>query len=172
MFEIVAFYLFSFLTIGAFVVTVTTKQPLYALTALGAGMIFISAFFFLLDADFIGVVQIVVYTGAVLALYAFGMMFFDTGRDIKEKQKPAGAIFVLGGLIALIIVVMVVAPIAGENINAMYPPIAEVGNVENIGYILFTKYLVPFEVAAVMLLVAMVSGIVLASKHMDMKESE
>lgn len=172
MFEIVAFYLFSFLTIGAFVVTVTTKQPLYALTALAAGMIFISAFFFLLDADFLGVVQIVVYTGAVLALYAFGMMFFDTGRNIKEKQRPASTIFILGSLVTLIIVAMVVAPIAGEQINAMYPPIAEVGNVENVGYILFTKYLIPFELAAVMLLTAMVAGIVLASKHMDVKESE
>jgi NADH-quinone oxidoreductase subunit J len=171
MFEIIAFYLFSFLTIGAFTITVTTKQPLYALTTLGAGMIFISAFFFLLDADFIGVVQIVVYTGAVLALYAFGMMFFDTASDVKEDKNPAGTIFVLGGLASLIVVLMVIAPIAGEHISGMYPPVAGEGNVENIGYILFTKYLVPFEVAAVMLLTAMIAGIVLASKHMDMKEN-
>lgn len=172
MFELVAFYLFAFLTIGSFVTTVKTRQPLFALTSLAAGMIFISAFFFMLDADFMGVVQIVVYTGAVLALYAFGMMFFDSSSLIKEKQRPAGTVFILGTLIALVIVSMLIAPIAADHFTAAYPPIATEGNVENIGYILFTKYLVPFELAAVMLLTAMVAGIVLASKHMNLKEGE
>ena len=75
MFEVVAFYLFAVLTIAMFIITVVTNNALYALSSLAAGMIFISAFFFLLNADFLGVVQIVVYTGAVMALYAFGMMF-------------------------------------------------------------------------------------------------
>ena len=82
MFEVVAFYLFAFLTIAMFLITVITKNALYALSSLAAGMIFISAFFFILDADFLGVVQIVVYTSAVMALYAFGMMFFDSIKDI------------------------------------------------------------------------------------------
>ena len=82
MFEAIAFYLFAFLTIVMFCIVVTTSQPLYALTALAAGMIFISAFFFILGADFLGVVQIIVYTGAIMALYAFGMMFFDSTRGI------------------------------------------------------------------------------------------
>ena len=86
MFEAVSFYLFAFLTTAMFFITVTTSQALYALTALAAGMIFISAFFFILSADFLGAVQIVVYSGAVMALYAFGMMFFDTTREIKEKK--------------------------------------------------------------------------------------
>ncbi len=172
MFELVAFYLFAFLTIGSFVTTVKTRQPLYALTSLAAGMIFISAFFFMLDADFMGVVQIVVYTGAVLALYAFGMMFFDSSSLIKEKQRPASTVFILGTMIALVIVSMLVAPIAADHFQGAYPPIEGEGNVENIGYILFTKYLVPFELAAVMLLTAMIAGIVLASKHMNLKESE
>ncbi|HEY9202960.1 MAG TPA: NADH-quinone oxidoreductase subunit J, partial [Sulfurimonas sp.] len=81
MFEAVAFYLFAFLTISMFYIAVTTSQALYALSALAAGMIFISAFFFILGADFLGAIQIVVYSGAVMALYAFGMMFFDTTRD-------------------------------------------------------------------------------------------
>ena len=84
MFEVVAFYLFAFLTIAMFSVTVITKNALYALSSLAAGMIFISAFFFLLGAEFLGAVQIVVYTGAVMALYAFGMMFFDSINDVKE----------------------------------------------------------------------------------------
>jgi len=168
MFEAIAFYLFSFLTIAMFCITVTTSQALYALTALAAGMIFISAFFFILGADFLGAVQIVVYSGAVMALYAFGMMFFDTTRDVKEKAGNKYVIVGLSTLAAILVVVIVSAPIIGDNIHAFYPMTEGVGNTQEIGMVLFTKYLVPFELAAVMLLVAMISGIVLAGKKMDL----
>jgi NADH-quinone oxidoreductase subunit J len=167
MFEAVAFYLFAFLTIAMFYIVVTTKQALYALTALAAGMIFISAFFFILGADFLGVVQIIVYTGAVMALYAFGMMFFDTTREVKEKQGNKAIIVGLSTLAAVLIVLIVSAPMISDNIVALYPAIDGVGNIQEIGLVLFTKYLIPFEVAAIMLLVAMVAGIVLAGKKMD-----
>lgn len=168
MFEAVAFYLFAFLTIAMFYITVTTSQALYALSALAAGMIFISAFFFILGADFLGAVQIIVYTGAVMALYAFGMMFFDTTREVKEKQGNKYIIIGLATLAAILVVVIFAAPIVSDNIVALYPAIDGVGNTQEVGLVLFTKYLVPFEVAAVMLLVAMVAGIVLAGKKMDL----
>jgi len=172
MFEAAAFYLFAFLTIAMFWITVTTKHSLYALTALAAGMIFISAFFFILEADFMGVVQIIVYSGAVMALYAFGMMFFDTTRELHEKRVNSSLVFGLSGMAALIIVVMVSAPIIGGNIEAHYPILEGVGNSQQIGMVLFTKYLVPFEVAAVMLLVAMIAGIIMAGRKMDESYSE
>ena len=167
MFEVVAFYLFAFLTILMFIITVTTKNALYALSSLAAGMIFISAFFFLLEADFLGVVQIIVYTGAVMALYAFGMMFFDSISDVKENNENPRLTFVLTGLIALIVVMIFVAPLVGNNIQAYYPVHEAYGNAQDVGLVLFTKYLIPFEVAAVMLLVAMIGGIILAGKKMD-----
>jgi len=167
MFEVVAFYLFAFLTIAMFLITVITKNALYALSSLAAGMIFISAFFFLLNADFLGVVQIVVYTGAVMALYAFGMMFFDTISDIEETVSNPRLAFFLTGIVAVIIVLIFVAPVIGANIQAFYPVHSEYGNIQDVGLVLFTKYLVPFEVAAVMLLVAMIGGIILAGKKMD-----
>ncbi len=173
MFEVVAFYLFAILTIAMFTITVMTKNALYALSSLAAGMIFISAFFFLLDAEFLGVVQIVVYTGAVMALYAFGMMFFDSINDVEEKIANPRLTFLLTGSVALIVVVIFMAPIVGANIDANYPMgIASqyggvTGNVQDVGVVLFTKYLIPFEVAAVMLLVAMIGGIILAGKKMD-----
>ncbi len=168
MFEAIAFYLFSFLTIAMFYITVTTSQALYALTALAAGMIFISAFFFILGADFLGAVQIVVYSGAVMALYSFGMMFFDTTRELKEKKGNKYLITGLSTFAAVLVVLIFSAPIVGDNIKALYPMVEGAGNTQEIGLVLFTKYLVPFEVAAVMLLVAMVSGIVLAGKKMDL----
>ncbi len=167
MFEAIAFYLFAALTIGMFTITVMTSQALYALTAMAAGMIFISAFFFMLGADFLGVVQIIVYTGAVMALYAFGMMFFDTTRTMVEKRENPRTIFLLGVIAATLVVFIVISPIISTNLQAQYPIEVALGNSQAIGMVLFTKFLVPFEVAAVMLLVAMIAGIVLAGKKMD-----
>ena len=179
MFEVVAFYLFAILTIAMFTITVMTKNALYALSSLAAGMIFISAFFFLLEADFLGVVQIIVYTGAVMALYAFGMMFFDTISDVEESVANPRLTFLLSGTVALIVVIIFVAPLIGANIIPEYPVGMAAnlygtidGNIQDVGVVLFTKYLIPFEVAAVMLLVAMIGGIILAGKKMDMSMDE
>jgi len=162
-----AFYLFSVLTIGLFSVTVMSKNILYAMTSLAAAMILVSGFFFLLGADFLGVIQIIVYVGAIIALYAFAMMFFDATRDIKEKNTSNTLVFLLGGMSALVLVLMFAAPIHSNDIQALYPMTEGVGNAQDVGMVLFTKYLVPFEVAALMLLVAMISGIILAGKKMD-----
>lgn len=167
MFEIVAFYLFAFLTVTMFLITVFTNNSLYALSSLAAGMIFISAFFFLLDAQFLGAVQIVVYTGAVMVLYSFGMMFFDSLSTVKEDIKNPKLVFLLTGACALVVVLIFTAPIIASNIQAQYPVNAQWGNSQQVGIVLFTKYLVPFEVAAVMLLVSMIGGIILAGKKMD-----
>jgi len=168
MFEAIAFYLFAFLTISMFYIAVTTSQALYALTALAAGMMFISAFFFILGADFLGAVQIIVYSGAVMALYAFGMMFFDTTREVKEKQANSMIVVGLSILSAILVVLIVAVPLISNNISAIYPMVPGAGNTQEVGMVLFTKYLVPFEVAAIMLLVAMIAGIVLAGKKMDL----
>jgi NADH-quinone oxidoreductase subunit J len=175
--EAIAFYLFAILTIAMFTYTVMSSQALFALSSMAAGMIFISAFFFLLDADFLGVVQIIVYTGAVMALYAFGMMFFDTTRAVKEHNTSKVVVLTLSTLAAVLVIAIVTMPMIADNITAAFPVPAGVENPKAVGIVLFTKYLVPFEVAAVMLLVAMIAGIVMAGKKMDrsltkMKEEE
>ena len=172
MYESIAFYTFAISTTILFLITVLSKNVLYAMTALAAGMVMISGFFFLLGADFLGVVQLIVYVGAVMALYAFAMMFFDATKNIKEKHQNPALVFLLGGLMALLFVVMFSAPIIGDNVQALYPVIEGVGNAQAVGMVLFTKYLVPFEVAALMLLVAMIAGIMLAGKKMDYSLTE
>ena len=171
MYELIAFYLFSGLTIAMFLIVVLSKNALYSMSALAAGMILISGFFFLLDADFLGVVQIIVYTGAVMALYAFGMMFFDTTQDIKEDIRNTKIIYGLWILSSVLIVFMISAPFISEHLMLdsplNNPTITGANNPQAVGIVLFTKYLVQFELAAVMLLVAMIAGIVLASKKMD-----
>lgn len=171
MYEIIAFYLFSALTIWMFLIVVLSKNALYAMSALAAGMILISGFFFLLDASFLGVVQIIVYTGAVMALYAFGMMFLDTTQDIKENVHSSKIVYGLWIASAVLIVFMVTAPFAAEQL-ALDSPLSDPKiwggtNPQQVGVVLFTKYLIPFELAAVMLLVAMIAGIILVGKKMD-----
>ncbi len=172
MIETIAFYFFAVLVIAMFTITVTTRQPVYAFSALAAGMILISAFFFMLKADFMGVVQIVVYTGAVMALYAFGMMFFDSAKKVNERIKKQSVIFLLSGLSAALVVAMVAAPIAAGYAVADHPVIEGMGNTETLGLLLFTKYLIPFELAGLLLLTAMICGIVLASKKMEYAKEE
>ncbi len=169
--ESIAFYLFSIITVGMFLIVAFSKNALYAMSALAAGMIFISGFFFLLDADFLGVVQIVVYTGAVMALYAFGMMFFDTTQEVKENNRDKKIVYALGIASAILVVIMLSGPIVAKNImpDAPLTTASIIGgtNPQQVGIILFTKYLIPFELAAVMLLVAMIAGIILVGKKMD-----
>jgi len=177
MYEFIAFYVFAISTVVLFAITALSKNILYAMTALAAGMVMISGFFFLLGADFLGVVQLIVYVGAVMALYAFAMMFFDATKNVKEKHGNSALVFLLGGLMALIFVIMFSAPIIGENIQALYPVglaegLGAYGNAQDVGLVLFTKYLIPFEVAALMLLVAMIAGIILAGKKMDYSLTE
>ncbi len=169
--EAIAFYLFSIITIGMFLIVVFSKNALYAMSALAGGMIVISGFFFLLDADFLGVVQIIVYTGAVMALYAFGMMFFDTTKDVKENIKETKIIYGLWIAAGILIIVMVSAPFISDKLmldaSISHYTVIGANNPQAVGIFLFTKYLVQFELAAVMLLVAMIAGIILVSKKMD-----
>ncbi len=165
--ETFAFYLFAILITGLFAVTVMSRNILYAMTSLAAGMVLISGLFFILGADFLGVVQLIVYVGAVMALYAFGMMFFDATGVVRENNGSPFLVFLLGGLSAVILVVIFAAPVIGHNVQALYPPVEGATNPQAVGLVLFTKYLVPFEVAAVMLLVAMIAGIILAGKKME-----
>ncbi len=172
--EAIAFYIFAILITGLFLVTVFSRNILYSMSSLAAGMVLISGLFFIIRADFLGAVQLVVYSGAIMALYAFGMMFFDATRDVKEKNTSKYLVFLLSGFSAVALVVIFSAPAIGKHIEV--EPIAKglghLDNVHAIGAVLFTKYLIPFEVAAVMLLVAMIAGIVLASKRMDESLSE
>lgn len=165
MFEIISFYFFSVLSLGLFSVSVFSKNVLYAMSALAGGMIFISGLFFTLGAEFLGVVQIMVYTGAVIVLYGFSMMFFNANKDVKEAKENK-IIYSLAVISAFLLVMIFVAPILSDKISA-YPIIKELDNIEAIGLVIFTKYLIVFELVAIMLLVAMICGIVLVHKNMD-----
>ncbi|CAA6801292.1 MAG: NADH-ubiquinone oxidoreductase chain J (EC [uncultured Campylobacterales bacterium] len=166
MYEIIAFYLFSSIILALFYIVVTTKQPVFAITALASGLIFIGGLFFLLDAEFLGVIQIAVYSGGIMALYAFGFMFFDASKDIEERTSANKLPFVLFVLVCVILNFLLISPKI-----ALPKPIVEIDtnitNAHQLGLELFSKYLLAFELAAILLLVAMIGGIMLLSSKMD-----
>ena len=165
MLEAISFYLFAILIIASFSIVVLSSNILYSMSALAAGMIFISGIFFTLGAEFLGVVQIAVYTGAVMALYAFGMMFFDSSKEVREYRQYTKTIALLSVGSALMVALIIAIPrIVIINMGEA-SQVESRGNVESLGMLLFTKYLLPFELAAIMLLIAMVAGIILVKKE-------
>ena len=173
MLELISFYLFSILIIASFAVVAFSANILYAMSALASGMIFISGLFFTLGAEFLGVVQIAVYMGAVMALYAFGMMFFDSGEKVRERVRHSKIIAILGFGSALMVAVIILIPrIVIFSVSKGESQVSQLGNVESLGQLLFTKYLLPFEIAAVMLLIAMIAGIVLVKKDSAQDSSD
>lgn len=177
MFETIAFYFFAALSLTMFLIVVTTRNILYALTALISGMIFLSAFFFLLGAEFLGVVQIAIYAGAIVVLYAFGMMFFDTSKEVIDSNLHKKNFFLLSVGTALILVLILGAPIVSKNlvqiqIDSSLAIADKLSNIELVGYVLFTKYLIPFEVTAIMLLTAMIGGIATGLKKTHFPDND
>lgn len=170
MFEAIAFYFFMVLSIVAFLVVVSTSNILYALTALASGMIFISSFFFLLQAEFLGVVQIAVYTGAVVVMYAFGLMFVDTMSEIKERHQGSIRLSIMIVCIALLLVVLFSVPIYEYRqvvVERDMQIIVGEPNTFAVGKALFGHYLIAFEIAGVLLLVALIAGVALGIKGRD-----
>lgn len=165
MFEAVAFYFFAFLTLSAFFVVISTNNLLYALTALASGMIFISSFFFILGAEFLGVVQIAVYTGAVIVMYAFGLMFLDISQGIKEHYQGQMRICIMVLMIAFLLLALFAFPIYHQNVLLEKSTIIiNEPNTFGIGRVLFGKYLIAFEITGVLLLVALIGGVALGLK--------
>lgn len=179
--EAFAFYFFGAITCALFLVVVNTNNLLYALSALAGGMISISAYFFLLGAEFLGIAQIIVYTGAVVVVYAFSLMFFDTNKPLREKiNAPSILLGTSATIFVLLLFALLLAPIvvwelpnpfdhslliAAQNLaGGESPQIGDAHDMQMVGYRLFSQYLIAFELAAMLLLVAMISGVVLASK--------
>lgn len=165
MFELIGFYFFAFMIILMLGISVFSSSVLYAMSALAVGLIFISGLFFMLGAEFLGVVQIAVYTGAIMVLYAFSMMFFDANEKIKEKSKFDKFIYSMSVFCGLLLVLIFLTPLATQNATNAN----ETNNIALIGQILFSKYLLAFELVAFLLLVAMICAIVLAHKEMNRK---
>ncbi|HEA6929005.1 TPA: NADH-quinone oxidoreductase subunit J [Campylobacter lari] len=167
MFETIAFCLLSVLVLGFFLISVLSTSVLYAISSLAAAMIFLSGFYFLLNAEFIGAIQIIVYSGAILGLYSFAMMFFDASIKVKESLKGK-RVFIFAVIFSAILLISI---IMGYNFGLN--EISEVyglDSTQQIGFTLFTKYMLAFEFMAILLLIALICAIALTQKNIKKDE--
>lgn len=167
MIENLAFVFFSVVVLCFFSIAVLSKNMLYSLSALAGGMVFLSGFYFLLDAEFLGVIQIIVYSGAVLGLYSFAMMFFDASKEFEEKLKAKKTFFSLVFLSTILLLTMFIA-FKYQNVSTDLPlndPTLFDFN-KQLALAIFSKYLLAFEFIAILLLIALVCAIVLTHKEL------
>jgi NADH-quinone oxidoreductase subunit J len=163
------FYLFSIMCIGTAVMVVAAKNPVHAVLFLILAFFNAAGLFVLLGAEFLAMILVVVYVGAVMVLFLFVVMMLDV--DFAElragftKYLPIGAIVGLVLLVELLFVVgaWITAPDMVSDVPT--PPFAEVSNTQALGEVLYTRYVYLFEAAGLILLVAMIGAIVLTLHH-------
>ncbi|EAJ1254349.1 NADH-quinone oxidoreductase subunit J [Campylobacter lari] len=167
MFETIAFCLLSVLVLGFFLISVLSTSVLYAISSLAAAMVFLSGFYFLLNAEFIGVIQIIVYSGAILGLYSFAMMFFDASIKVKESLKGK-RVFIFAVVFSAILLISI---IMGYNFGLNETSeVYDLDSTQQIGFALFTKYMLAFEFMAILLLIALICAIALTQKNIKKDE--
>ena len=129
----------------------------------------VAGVFLLLNAEFIAALQIMVYAGAILVLYLFLIMLLDIPGLAAQRQRHASApvaALLAAVMGALMLLVLTRADFDGTHGTATAAAIAKAGNVQAVAKGLFTTYLLPFEVASLILLVAMVGAVLLAKKRL------
>lgn len=160
----IAFYILSALTLLCGLMVVTRRDPIASALSLVMCIICLSGLFVLLEAFFLGAVQILVYAGAVMVLFLFVIMLLDLKEQQKRRIKAgAGAVGIAAvGCVGALLVraILKTAPGAG-----LAEPTAQ-GLPKPLGNLLFTQYLLPFEILSVLLLVAMVGAILLSKKDL------
>lgn len=175
-FELWIFYLISAAVILSSVFVVFAKQPLHSILFLVMAFIASAGLWILLHAEFLALILVLVYVGAVMTLFLFVVMMLNLGPTIRTESYSA---YLIPGLaiVALICAALFKAGI-NSHFSSMTPPIMvehDVSNTSALGMVLYTTYLLPFEIAAVILLVAIISAIMLTHrgprrKHQNIRQ--
>jgi len=164
-FELFIFYLFSGVTLFSAVAVVTVRNPIYSALFLILAFFSSAATWVLLEAEFLGVVLVLVYVGAVMVLFLFVIMMLDIHIDtLKEgfiRYLPVGILVAVAVAAEMILVVS--SDVFKVNIPAPVP--LSVDNTKSLGEVLYTEYVFPFEIAAVILVVAIIAAIVLTLRR-------
>ena len=161
----ILFYILGGLTIGTALMVVLSKHPVRSVLYLVLTFFLISANYVLMNAQFIAIVNIIVYAGAIMVLFLFVLMLLNLNKENEPKHSPLmtlGAAVAGGALFLVVVAAMRDAILATPMIDANSP---QVGLVENLGKVLFTKYVLPFEVSSILFLAAMVGAVLLAKKE-------
>jgi len=167
--EAIAFYTLSAFILGFAVLVVTTKDTVHSVLFLVLDFLFVAALYVLLAAPFLAVIQVLVYAGGIVVLYLFVVMLVNLKRPPEAHMDPQRKSKLGFGLSAAVLL-EVAAIGAYEAVRpAAIAPTAVLpvnGNTEQVGWILYTSYLIPFEIASMLLLVAMIGAIVLAKREL------
>tara|TARA_B100000214_G_scaffold216156_1_gene157022 strand:- start:341 stop:949 length:609 start_codon:yes stop_codon:yes gene_type:complete len=166
-----AFYLFSGITVAAAVMVISARNPVHSVLFLILAFFNSAGLFVLLGAEFLAMILIVVYVGAVAVLFMFVVMMLDIG--VAELREGFLQYLPLGGIVGLILLLelgfvvagFAISPEVSERFSAPAP--ADVGNTEAIGRLLYTKYAYFFQAAGMILLVAMIGAIVLTHRSRE-----
>jgi NADH-quinone oxidoreductase subunit J len=174
MLELVLFYIFAAIAVVSAILVITRHNVVHSAAFLGATLFAVAGIFLTLRAEFLAGVQVIVYVGGILVLFVFVIMLISVERAEHERQYNRQ------WTVALITSAILIAEIAyglyqGKDTfvlpPAVVPPAVPVtGNSELVGTALYTTYLLPFEIASILLLVAIVGAVVLAKKKTPAEE--
>jgi len=169
--EAIAFYTIAAFILGFAVLVVSTKDTVHSVLFLVLDFLFVAALYVLLGAQFLAAIQVLVYAGGIVVLYLFVVMLVNLKRPPEAYQDPhrrrnlglalSAAILLEVGAIATY---GYVNPAPALAAAPLVPGIS--GNTEEVGWLLYTSYLIPFEIASMLLLVAMIGAIVLAKREL------
>jgi len=172
--EQIVFFIAALLAIAGALGVVLLQNPFYSVLALVGHLLALAVLFLMLRAEFLAAAQIVVYAGAVMVLYVFVTAYVGGSDDPLRPQ--GGAIARIGPLFALALLVEITVAVTGSGLAALDTHGARVepgfGSPAQIGQLLLQKFLVPFEAASFLLLVAAVGAVVLARRRRGLEDSD
>jgi NADH-quinone oxidoreductase subunit J len=166
MFETVVFYAFALILLGAALRVITARNPVHAALSLVLAFFTAAGIWLLLRAEFLAITLLLVYVGAVMVLFLFVVMMLDVNLErLREgfwRNLPMA--IVVGGIMAFELVAMLASRHFGSATSTRVVP-AGYSNTRELGRVLYTQYVYAFEVAAVILLVAIVAAIALTLRR-------
>lgn len=162
--ELILFYFFSAILVGASFLVITIRNPVKAALSLVLAFVACAGVWLLLEAEFLAITLVLVYVGAVMVLFLFVVMMLDI--NLAPLKEGFTRYLPLGAIIAVVIVIeisIIVGPerFGLEQMPAPEPAAADHSNTKELGRLLYVEYVYPFELAAVILLVAIVAAIAL-----------
>lgn len=163
-----AFFLFAVCAVASAVVMVTRKSPVSAAVGLITHFFCLSGLYLTLQAQLLAALQILVYAGAIMVLVVFVIMLLNLGEEDKlsEKRSLRGTLaMVFTGLLGIQIIAFLM--MQRSDFTALSPNAEIIGSVNELGRVLFTDYLFPFEAVSLLLLAAVVGAVVLAKRNME-----
>jgi NADH-quinone oxidoreductase subunit J len=168
--ESTLFYLFGSIAVGTALGMILQRNPVMSALLLVANFFCIAALYLLLQQQFLAVIQIVVYTGAIMVLVIFVIMLLNLGDEERLTERinlwqSFGIAVAAGFLVELVYILMFKNPTG--SYSDLHPATAQLGTVEAIGDAVFTKFLLPFEATSILLLVAVVGAVILAKKRIQ-----